>query len=208
VRGRPAGKPIRLGVNPAYVAAVGDRVAVLSNPDTGGRLQLVDARRRRPAGDPIDVGGAPTDLVASGGQLLALLAFPPALLRYDARGRPTGEAPLEAGGFPPELALDAAGTAWVSLYDAGRVARLDTDSGRPAGEPVRVGPEPQGIAVDGDSVWVASRGDGTVSRIDVETGALLGRPVQAGELNGEIAAAAGVAWASSGREVVRIEPAP
>ena len=207
-RGRPAGRPIRLGVNPAYVAALPDRVAVLSNDDTGGRLQFVDPARRRPAGESIAIGGAPTDLVASGDEVLALLAFPPTLLRYDARGRRTGETPLEAGGFPPELALDARGTAWLSVFDAGLVALLDPGTGRPGGKPIGVGPRPQGIAVDGNSVWVASRGDATVSRIDVETGAVVGRPVAAGELSGEIAAAAGVAWASSVREVVRIEPVP
>jgi DNA-binding beta-propeller fold protein YncE len=203
---RPIGKPIRLRVEANYLAVTDQRVAALSGSRTGGRLQLVDARRGRVLGGPIFVGGAPTDMVPDAEDFLILLAFPPTLMRYDGRGKRTAQLQVQAGGLPPEMALDGRGTAWLSVYDAGQVVRGDPRTGKPTAPPVKVGAKPQGIAVDGDDVWVAGRGSGTLTRIDARTGKAVGKPVAAGELGGFVAAASGVAWAAGTNDVIRVEP--
>jgi len=50
------------------------------------------------------------------------------------------------------------------------VARIDPQTNRLAGRPVRTGASPQSLAVGGGSLWVANHDAGTVSRIDLASG--------------------------------------
>ena len=67
--------------------------------------------------------------------------------------RPSGSDQAHGGG----------GAAWVALFDAGRVARIDSSTNRVAGD-VTAGPSPAGVATGEASVWVAVAGN-AVARI-------------------------------------------
>jgi hypothetical protein len=83
--------------------------------------------------------------------------------------------------------------------------RFDIFTGKRLGAPVKVAPQPDGIAADGDDVWMASR-SGSVQRFSARTGRPAGPPVKTGPLAGDIAASADVVWAEGTNDVVRIEP--
>lgn len=77
----------------------------------------------------------------------------------------------------------------------------------PVGAPVRVGPNPTAVAVDGPTVWVADNADGTVVRLDAATGRRLPGRARVGAGPVAVAARAGVAWVASGDgAVVRLDP--
>jgi peptide/nickel transport system substrate-binding protein len=73
----------------------------------------------------------------------------------------------------------------------GGVAGVDPDSGRLV-DAVRVGGDPEGMAVGGGDLWVAQAGSNSVARIDTESGRVV-RTVEVGKVP--------VAVASSGRDV-------
>ena len=76
------------------------------------------------------------------------------------------------------------------------------------GRRIRVGRDPQDIAVGLGSAWVANRGDGTVSRLSARTGRPQGAPLRIGGSPGALAVAreAVLVLDSRRRLVLRIEP--
>lgn len=77
-----------------------------------------------------------------------------------------------------------------------------------AGDPIPVGHEPAGIAVDPSGVWVANSGDGTVTRIDPRTRRRSGRPIRVGPNPDSVAIGLGAVWVTltGGAEIVGIDP--
>jgi len=64
-------------------------------------------------------------------------------------------------------ALDVAaglGFVWVAAGD-GTVSRFDPADGVQVGDPIRIGGQPQAIAVGEDATWVAAARNGAVYRI-------------------------------------------
>ena len=71
----------------------------------------------------------------------------------------------------PRAPLDLAATpraVWVTNAGGGgdSVVRIDPETSRLLGRPVRTGASPQSLAVGGGSVWVANHDARTVTRID------------------------------------------
>lgn len=86
---------------------------------------------------------------------------------------------IDVGENPTFLAATA-GSVWVANQTDGTVTRIDAETGKTLGEPIRVAPKPPSgnsdeagggaaaysLAATGDSLWVTSLTQRTVSRID------------------------------------------
>jgi hypothetical protein len=75
------------------------------------------------------------------------------------------------GSTPAALTPDASGNLWVSLPEAGTVARVATADGRV--QTFHVGGHPTAVGASFDRVWVAGSGLGPLASINVHTGAPL-----------------------------------
>jgi YVTN family beta-propeller protein len=124
-----------------------------------------------------------------------------------ATGRPVatvtvGRAPLDLGVTP--------GAVWVPNAGGGgdSVARIDPQTNRLAGRPVRTGASPQSLAVGGGSLWVANHDAQTVTRIDQASGKVLADIPVPSEPH-RVAYGAGAAWVGNWHDnsVSRIDPA-
>jgi Cytochrome c len=75
---------------------------------------------------------------------------------------------VPVAGAPEQVVVAPDGTAYVTLRDAGRVARIDRGAAAPSAS-VAVGVEPFGLALapDGDTLFVSLAGDGAVLALDV-----------------------------------------
>lgn len=116
-------------------------------------------------------------LQVRGSALLALDVDNGALVRMN-RITLKVEATLALGSRPGQLVLAPDGTAWVSLRDAGKVAKI-THGFVNSTEPklFSVGAEPRGLAMNaaGTELWVTLTGEDAVVKLDAETGSVLGR---------------------------------
>ncbi|MGH2945507.1 MAG: hypothetical protein ACRDPC_04480, partial [Solirubrobacteraceae bacterium] len=200
------GEPLQLPVTPDDLVMLGRQlVAVQHNP---ARLVRVDADRRRIVGRPVTPGGAATGAIAYGGSLLATIVYPPSLVRFDARLRRTGSHRLDAS-LPSDLAVDAKGILWMPDFDAGKVLRVDPQTGVSREPPIPVGRNPTAVALDGTSAWVTNKGDNTVTRIRESSGRPFTPAIPTGPLAGAIAPRddlTGGAWASGTNELLDLEP--
>jgi ABC-type transport system substrate-binding protein/DNA-binding SARP family transcriptional activator len=77
--------------------------------------------------------------------------------------------PVAVGDGPDALALDGS-TLWVANGRAGTVTRLETRTGQPIAEDLRVDAGPAALAVTGTDVWVANEFGQSVSRVSRSTG--------------------------------------
>jgi YVTN family beta-propeller protein len=114
---------------------------------------------------------------------------------------PSGVEGVSHGGA--SLALSGK-SLWVApLF--GRLARLDTATGRVRTPRLDSGHAPSSVAVAGGTVWVADKGAAAVSRIDPRTGVSHPIPVAGGPV--DIALGAGGAWVTLalGDAVARID---
>ena len=112
-----------------------------------------------------------------------------------------GRAPLDLAATP--------GAVWVTNSGGGgdSVARIDPQTNRLAGRPVRSGASPQSLAVGGGSVWVANHDAGTVTRIDQASGKVVADIPVPSEPH-RVAYGAGAAWVGNWHDnsVSRIDP--
>ncbi len=77
-----------------------------------------------------------------------------------------GEA-VEVGSVPLRL-QELDGDLWVSLFGDGRVARVDPEGGEVV-ESVRLGREPEGLAVAAGDLWVVDQAGGALLRVEQGT---------------------------------------
>lgn len=176
--GAPAGPPIGVGSQPTDVAVAEDAVWVANSGD--GTVSRIDPGVPQGGADSIPVAKEQLlGLTAGAGGVWVAATDSPLADRVEvARIDPEADEPDDdrtpiTAGLPTRLA--AAGAAvWVT--DAGTtipgpprapsVLRIDAESRRVVGRPVRVGTSPAGIAIGAGAVWVTSSSDGTLTRID------------------------------------------
>jgi YVTN family beta-propeller protein len=99
------------------------------------------------------------------------------------------------------------GAMWVTNASGDSVARIDPQTNRLAGRPVRTGDSPQSLAVGGGSLWVANHDAGTVTRIDQASGKVVADIPVPSEPH-RVAYGAGAAWVGNWHDnsISRIDP--
>ena len=181
-----------------------------------GTVVRVDPATNRVVGEPLRVP-ADAEAIAVGQGALWVAGVAPgdlatpgddAVTRIDlASGRtvatiPVGRAPLDLAATP--------GAVWATNAGGGgdSVARIDPQTNRLAGRPVRTGASPQSLAAGGGSLWVANHDAATVTRIDLASGKVLADIPVPSEPH-RVAYGAGAAWVGNWHDssVSRIDPA-
>jgi YVTN family beta-propeller protein len=143
------------------VMAVGLAVALLAGAGVlgGGSAKKVAppatvAKAAKPATAPAKAGkpaAAP-----------AKAAKPPAA----AAGAPRPVASIAVGRGPDGIAVDDAGSVWVTNAQDDTLTRIDEKSGRIAGAPIPAGDDPDGVVAAKGVVWLASAKQGRVLRFE------------------------------------------
>ena len=155
------------------------------------------ARPSRPAGSPTTRSSRTRAVwvVASGDD---------AVLRI-MNGRTTA---IPVGRAPEALAVGER-FLWVTNAGDGTVSRIDPDTARVSGDPIKVGGRPLDIAAGKDAVWVTSFTDGTVTRLDPRSGDVQGEPIRVGRHPRGVAVGEGSVWVANAGDgtVTRIDPA-
>lgn len=148
-------------------------------------LQL-DPSILEPFPAPIRLSSGRTLGLASGdGYLWVTATDTGQILRINPRTRAVTRA--NVGGSPVGIAV-AGKNVWFADRSDGKVARLDTRSLRPIGDPVPVAGKPTWLGVAGNSLFVTDVGAGTVARLDAQSGRRLGPPIRvAAPDNGAVA---------------------
>jgi YVTN family beta-propeller protein len=181
-----AGTVVR--IDPATNAAVGEPLRVPANAEAiaVGRGALWAASI------------APGDLGTPGEDVVTRLDL--------ATGRTV--ATIKVGRAPLDLAVTPEGV-WVTNSGGGgdSVARIDPQTNRLAGRPVRTGASPQSLAVGDGSLWVANHDAGTVTRIDRASGKVVAEIPVPSEPH-RIAVGARAAWVGNWHDnsISRIDP--
>jgi DNA-binding beta-propeller fold protein YncE len=182
-----AGTVVR--IDPATNAAVGEPLRVPANAEAiaVGRGALWAASI------------APGDLGTPGEDVVTRLDL--------ATGRTV--ATIKVGRAPLDLAVTPEAV-WVTNSGGGgdSVARIDPQTNRLAGRPVRTGASPQSLAVGGGSLWVANHDERTVARIDLASGRVVADIPVPSEPH-RVAYGAGAVWVGNWHDdsVSRIDPA-
>jgi YVTN family beta-propeller protein len=117
-------------------------------------------------GSGIPVGDGPRDIDAGFGSVWVANSRDGSVTAIDP-SRMKKRKTIQLGANPWQLALGA-GFVWVTIPAEDEVIRIDPESFTTAGDPIKVGDEPRGIAFYG-WLWVANRGDGTISRVELAT---------------------------------------
>ena len=78
----------------------------------------------------------------------------------------TGRSVVGSAGRAPTRAVVAGGRVFVASRNDHTVVVLEPEALRPAGDPIKVGLNPSGMATDGRSVWVTGVADNSLTRID------------------------------------------
>ena len=115
-----------------------------------------------------------------------------------------------AVGRGPRGMVEYGGKLWVAENGDDRVERIDVQTLKVVGAPIRVGDGPQAIAAGLGAIWVANYDDDTVTRIDPATGRVSGPPIQVGKGPLAIAVADGAVWVTNAGDntVSRIAASP
>jgi DNA-binding beta-propeller fold protein YncE len=97
---------------------------------------------------------------------------------------------------------------WVTLAEAERVVELDSATGEPVGDGVRIPGQPRGIAFDGERLWVSATTGGYLAVFDP---ARPGQGTQVGGIRGprEVRFGLGAIWVTTGsnQRVIAFDPA-
>jgi serine/threonine-protein kinase len=75
-------------------------------------------------------------------------------------------ASIDVGRGPDGIAVDDAGSVWVTNAQDDTLSRIDEKSGRIAGEPIPAGDDPDGVVAAKGVVWLASAKQGRVLRFE------------------------------------------
>jgi hypothetical protein len=216
-RGKIVGDPIRVSGEPNLVAATRDAVVVSTDPRKHLLLRRYDKDSGRRLEGSIRQKGTPTDLDTSTGVNVVNWIQPAILMLDDRLAHPRWidfKLPQGNGFFgqmATELAVGAAGTAWLLLNDSQPdsfdVVRASLRTGKQVGQMIRLGKgQARDIAVDRGTVWIPNMKGGTVVRVDERSARVIGAPIPVGELAGDMTAADGVAWVAGAHDLIRITP--
>ncbi len=163
--GRQVGR-VAVDAQPGGVAAVGDKIAIISV--RAYTVELFPAGEDEPRGEGAQSAGlGPSHVVVGpGGRLAIADTRGKALIVYDTRPRLRFRARIALGGTPVGLAADPGrGIAWVALSEKAAVVPVDLRPQKPTlGDPVETVRDPFSVGVDTrtGALAVASRSDGTL----------------------------------------------
>jgi DNA-binding beta-propeller fold protein YncE len=117
--------------------------------------------------EPIPTGADATDVAVAGGVLWVLDSAEGIVRAIEPGGGPVRS--LRVGSDPVDL---AAGGRWVvaAVPGSGTLARIDTQTRRLAGRPIRLGGVPAAVAVTGSTAWVVDTSAGTVVPVNLDSG--------------------------------------
>jgi len=189
---RLAPKVLRLGGTP-FAVAVSRRAAWVAD-NTAGTVQRLNAADGRAVGEPVRVGRGPVAIAAGEGGIWVATGAG----TVDRLDPATGERATPPLRVPdPTGIATGAGSVWVTSRLAGTVTRIDAQTRRVSGRPIRVGRQPADVAVGFGSVWVANADDQSVSRIDARTGKAQGKPIAAGAQVLAVTTGEGSVWVAS-----------
>ena len=79
---------------------------------------------------------------------------------------PKVAASIEVGKGPDGISVSDDGQVWVTDASAGTAVRIDVETNKPLGRPLKVGKDPDGVAAAKQVAWIASTGDDRVRRIE------------------------------------------
>ena len=181
-----------------------------------GTVVRIDPESNRVVGQPLRVP-ADAEAIAVGDGALWVAGVAPgdlatpgddAVTRIDlATGHPV--ATVRVGRAPLDL-VATPGAVWVTNAGGGGdgVARIDPQTNRLAGRPVRTGASPQSLATGGGSLWVANHDAATVTRLELASGKVVADIPVPSEPH-RVAYGAGAAWVGNWHDnsVSRIDPA-
>jgi streptogramin lyase len=174
--GEPVGEPIAVGEDPADVVVSPEAVWVANTAD--GTVTRIDPESGEAT--PITAGARIFALAYGEGAVWAAttddrLNRSIEVVRIDPEsGELEGEPVAIDAAIPVRLAAGE-GAVWATeaggVRPPGRerpaaVVRIDPSALETAGEPVRVGESPAGVATGEGAAWVASAGDGTVTKLE------------------------------------------
>lgn len=153
------------------------------------RDQLVSAR--------IPIGGNPTEVIAGGAWLWVAQDSTDDVVRVNPQTNAVDTA-ASLPAAPGALAYND-GTVYAALPDAGRVARIDANSGVPAGDSIDTGGSPKDLAVGRAGLWALDADTAAIRLVDLEASRprVTNVPVDAGVTS--IATGLGSVWAVSPR---------
>ena len=114
--------------------------------------------------------------------------------------------PIDVG-TPPLRVAAGEGAVWVTSAADGTLTRIDPQTQRVIGEPLRLGPGISAVAVGRKSVWVSSPRDSSVIRVDPASDAVIGR-IPVGGRPGALIVSGGRVWVADegGAGVSAINP--
>jgi YVTN family beta-propeller protein len=81
-------------------------------------------------------------------------------------GAPRPVASIKVGRGPDGIAVDDAGSVWVTNAQDDTLSRIDEQSGRIAGDPIAAGDDPDGVVAAKGVVWLASAKQGRILRFE------------------------------------------
>ncbi len=194
---------VRVGRGPDGITVAGSDVWVADA--SAGTLLRVDAGSNRRAGAALPAGRQPDHpVVAANGAVWVVASGDDAVLRI-MNGRTTS---VPVGRAPEALAAGER-FLWVTNAGDGTVSRIDPETARVSGDPIKVGGRPLDIAAGEDAVWVTSFTDGTVTRLDPGSGDVQGEPIKVGRRPRGVAVGEGSTWVANAGDgtITRIDPA-
>jgi YVTN family beta-propeller protein len=121
--------------------------------------------------------------------------------------QPKVGASVELGGGPDGIAVGDDGMVWVSDATRGTLQRIDAKTNEPVGDPVPVGPAPDGIATAKKVTWVASTGDDKVRRIETNPNPVVVGTIPVGKAPNGISLGKQLVWVTNSGDdsVTRID---
>ena len=159
------GSPIDVGSKPIAVA-VGDGVVYVADDgeDTVSEI-LVDGDR---VFEALQLDGRPLGLIYEGPRLYVGEADETEILitPYDENSLAPGTSVTIAENSSSVIVDEERESYWAAQPTDGTVTRFALDDGAQIGEPIEVGPSPQGVIATDEFVWVADGEDNTVTKID------------------------------------------
>ncbi len=165
------GAPIPVGKEPLDIVAgdngflwtanMGDATISKIDPATGTATN-------------IDVGGNPTQLAVTS-DAVWVLNYSDSVTRVDITSESVSD-PIVVGPGVISAIATGKGYVWLANSEQNTVIRIDPETQKLTGEPIKVGSKPTSLVVGADFVYVVNQGDQTISTVD--TTGPVGDPLQ------------------------------